>query len=241
MATIKTWKGRERRKVVSRKAWLKERMKLLEAEKKLTRRKDAVARRRRALPWVKVGRRYLFDGPRGRVSLADIFRGRSQLIVYHFMFAPGEKEPCRSCAFWTDHWDAAIPHLQRRDTTLAVISRAPLRELNAFRRRMGWKFDWYSCGDSGFNHDFGVSFSPEELRAGPVTYNYRRRRFDDDLNDLPGISAFYREGRSVYHTYSAFSRGIDGLNGTYNLLDITAKGRDEDPERPMRWVRYHAG
>ena len=198
---------------------------------------DQLKAKRRALPWTRVEKKYVFDGPDGPETLAQLFAGKRQLLVYHFMFDPGDAEGCPHCSFWADHFDGAGLHLPQRDTRLVVISRAPRRSLARFQRRMGWKFKWLSSGKTDFNYDFHVSFRPEDLRAGQAVYNYAK--LDMDIEDREGLSAFYRDQGVIYHTYSTFARGIDPLNTTYNFLDLTAKGRDEDPERSQSWVRYH--
>ena len=238
MAKLKTRTGTKEHKVVSPEEWLAARKALLAEEKRFTRRLDRLKRRRRALPWMKVEKDYVFDGPDGKESLADLFAGKSQLIVYHFMFAPDDTEGCPHCSFWADHFEGARLHLPHRDTALVVISRAPLRRLSRFKRRMGWKFKWLSSGRSEFNYDLGVSFTPEEVRAGNIIYNYAKS--DIPAEDREGISAFYKDkAGTVYRTYSTFARGIDTINTTYSFLDLTAKGRDEDPERAQAWVRHH--
>lgn len=225
--------------VVSRERWLEQRKALLAREKELTRLKDQVARERRALPWVRLEKVYAFDAPEGRRTLAELFEGRSQLLVQHFMFAPGWEEGCKSCSFMADHIDGARPHLEQRDVTLLVVSRAALPELERFRRRMGWQFKWVSSHGSDFNHDFGVSFTPEERARGEVDYNYGPRAFTEE--EAPGLSVFYRdEAGAVFHTYSTYGRGVEVMMGAYPLLDLTPKGRDEDAlPYPMAWVRHH--
>lgn len=238
MPKIKTVRGIENRKVVSQKEWLIARRKFLIKEKKFSKERDELNLQRRKLPWVKIEKEYGFDGPSGRVTFADLFRGRRQLIVYHFMFGPGWKEGCAHCSFWADHFDSVNIHLGERDTTFAVISRAPLAELKPFKKRMGWRFDWVSSFKSDFNFDFNVSFTPEQIRSGVLPYNYGRIKMK--IDELQGVSAFYRDrDGAIYHTYSAYARGIDLMNTTYNFLDLTAKGRDEDPETTQRWVRHH--
>ncbi len=238
MAKLKTRSGTKEHRVVEPAAWLAARKALLAEEKKLTRLHDKVRQKRRQLPWTRVEKEYTFVGPDGRATLAELFAGRSQLIVYHFMFAPGDGEGCPHCSFWADHFDGAGLHLPHRDTTLTVISRAPFREIAPFRRRMGWKFKWVSSNGSDFNYDFQASFTPEDLRTGNAFYNYRKCSMP--IEDREGISTFYRErSGAVFHTYSTFARGIDLINTTYNFLDLTAKGRDEDPEMAQDWVRYH--
>ena len=238
MATLTTRTGPKEHKVVSPQEWLATRKALLAEEKQFSRLRDQLNRKRRALPWKKVDKDYVFDGSAGKETLADLFAGKRQLVVYHFMFHPDDNAGCPHCSFWADHFDGAGLHLPQRDTTLVVISRAPFRKLARFQRRMGWKFKWVSSGRSDFNYDFGVSFRPEDLRAGRVFYNYTKTTMG--IEDREGASAFYRDrGGAVYHTYSTQARGIDLLNTTYNFLDLTAKGRDEDPDRPQSWVRYH--
>jgi len=222
--------------VVSHEQWVAERRKLLAREKELTRLRDQVARERRALPWVRVDKRYTFDTAEGPRTLGDLFEGRRQLIVQHFMLGPGWEEGCRSCSFMADHTDGMNVHLAARDVTFVAISRAPLAEIERFRRRMGWKFRWVSAFGSDFNHDFHVSFGPQEEK-GQVYYNFGLQAFGSD--ELPGISVFYRnEAGEVFHTYSAYARGVEAMMGTYNLLDLAPKGRDESGG-PMAWVRHH--
>jgi predicted dithiol-disulfide oxidoreductase (DUF899 family) len=223
--------------VVGHEEWVAQRRQFLLKEKELTHLRDEVARARRALPWERVDKAYAFVGPRGQATLADLFEGRSQLIVYHFMFAPDWEIGCKSCSFWADHFDGIIPHLRQRDVTLAAVSRAPLEKLLGQARRQGWNFPWYSSAGSDFNFDFQVSFSPEMTQAGPVQYNYQP--LTTSMGELPGISAFVREGDRVFHTYSTYSRGLDALNSAYQYLDLTAKGRDEaGMPHPMAWVRH---
>ncbi len=238
MAKIKTFDGVKDHPVVAPKDWLTARKQLLVQEKKFSRLRDQLNRQRRELPWAKVEKEYVFDGPNGPETLADLFRGKSQLIVYHFMFGPGWEEGCPHCSFWADHYDGVNLHLGQRDTTLVVVSRAPLKEIEPFRKRMGWRFKWVSSNRNDFNYDFHVSFTPEQLKSGTVSYNYANLAMD--MDEREGVSAFYRDRHGdLYHTYSAYARGIDLLNTTYNFLDLTAKGRDENPERTQDWVRYH--
>lgn len=238
MAKIKTFDGMKEHKVVTPKEWLAARKRLLVKEKKFSRARDHMNAERRALPWQAVEKEYVFDSPEGKVTLADLFGGKSQLIVYHFMFGPGWKEGCPHCSFWADHYDSVNHHLGQRDTTFVVVSRAPLKKIQAFKKRMGWRFRWVSSGQTDFNFDFHVSFTPEQIRNNTRSYNYAPLAMDTDERE--GVSAFYRDRQGrVYHTYSAYARGIDLMNTTYNFLDLTAKGRDEDPEWPQDWVRYH--
>jgi len=225
--------------VVSPERWLSERKALLDKEKELTRLRDEIARRRRALPWQRVTKDYVFDTPDGPRALADLFEGRRQLVVQHFMLGPGWEAGCQSCSFMADHVDGALPHLAQRDTAFVAVSRAPLPEINRFRQRMGWKFPWVSANRNDFNFDFHVSFRPEDKLDGLVEYNYRRTAFPRD--EAPGISVFWKDDAGqVFHTYSTYGRGVELMMGTYELLDLTPKGRDEDGlEFTMAWVRHH--
>ena len=226
-------------KVVSRVEWLEARKAHLEKEREITRLRDALGRERRALPWVRVEKEYVFDAPSGKETLADLFDGRSQLIVQHFMFGPGWTEGCVGCSFQADHIDGAAVHLEHRDVTLVVVSRAPLARLQAFKRRMGWRFKWVSSYGSDFNYDYNVSFTRDELAAGKVFYNYEPRELQSE--ELPGISVFYQDpSGDIFHTYSSYGRGSELLIGAYNYLDLVPKGRDEAGlSPPMTWVRHH--
>jgi len=238
MAKFKTFAGVKEHKVVTQKEWLSARKRLLVKEKKFSRERDRLNEQRRALPWVKVEKEYVFDSPEGKLTLAELFGGKSQLVTYHFMFGPGWGEGCPHCSFCADHFDSVNHHLGQRDTTLVVVSRAPLKEIQPFKKRMGWRFKWVSSHQNDFNFDFHVSFTPEEIRRGKLFYNYDT--VEMDIDEREGVSTFYKDNRGeVYHTYSSYARGIDLLNPTYNLLDLTAKGRDENPEHPQDWVRYH--
>jgi predicted dithiol-disulfide oxidoreductase (DUF899 family) len=225
--------------IVSPSEWLAARKELLAEEKCLTRQMDVVSAKRRALPWVNVEKDYQFDSRTGRVSLAELFGGRSQLVVQHFMLGPGWGEGCPSCSYMADHTDGMLPHLAARDVTMLAVSRAPLAEIEAFKKRMGWHFEWVSCHGSDFNHDFHVSFTEKEVESGKVDYNYTKQPFGS--TEAPGISVFHKTADdSVYHTYSVYGRGVELMMGTYRILDLTPKGRDEDHlERSMEWVRYH--
>jgi predicted dithiol-disulfide oxidoreductase (DUF899 family) len=224
-------------RVVSQEEWTEAREELLRKEKALTRQRDAVAAERRALPWVRVEKDYVFDGPEGPESLGDLFGGRSQLIVKHFMMGPGWKDGCVGCSFHADHMDGALLHLPQRDVTLLAVSRAPLTEIEAFRRRMGWRFKWVSSFGSDFNFDYHVSFTPEEIAAGKVYYNYEMRDFMSD--EMSGISVFYRRpDGAIFHTYSSYARGNEGFLGAYHYLDVLPKGRDET-NNLTDWVRHH--
>jgi predicted dithiol-disulfide oxidoreductase (DUF899 family) len=225
--------------VVPRAAWLEARKALLAQEKALTRVRDAVAAQRRALPWVRVDRDYVFETEAGSRRLPGLFGGRSQLLVYHFMFAPEWDEGCASCSFLADHIDGARLHLGARDVELVAVSRAPLAKLLAYRARMRWRFPWASAGDGPFNYDFGASFAADAVAAGAVDYNYDVAAFP--MRDGHGMSAFVRGADdAVFHTYSSFGRGVDLLVGAYNWLDLAPRGRDEDGlPWTMDWVRRH--
>jgi predicted dithiol-disulfide oxidoreductase (DUF899 family) len=224
--------------IASRSEWLQARTALLVKEKELTRLRDELAAARRALPWVRLDKEYAFDGPEGRRTLAQLFDGRGQLVVYHFMFAPEWEAGCKSCSFWADSFNGITAHLRERDVGFAAISRAPLPRLQDFARRLGWSFPWVSSAGSDFNYDFQVSFRPEQVASGEAVYNYRK--IQDPRSDLPGVSVFARDdGGALYHTYSAFSRGIDALNTAYHYLDLVPKGRDEAGlAYPQSWVKH---
>lgn len=226
-------------KIVSQDEWLVARKAHLAKEKELTRLRDQLAAERQELPWVKVEKDYAFDGPDGEETLAGLFAGRSQLLVYHFMLGPDWEQGCASCSLVADHIDGANQHLPHRDVTLLAVSRAPLARIEAFRRRMGWQFKWVSSYANDFNRDFHVSFTPGEMAQGEVYYNYRTGQFPSE--EAPGLSAFFKDpDGTVLHTYSAYARGLDMLVGAYNYLDLAPKGRDES-ELPwtMAWVRHH--
>jgi predicted dithiol-disulfide oxidoreductase (DUF899 family) len=227
----------ETRRVVPHEQWVKERVAFLQKEKEFTRLRDELSRQRRELPWERVTKSYAFDGPRGRQTLADLFQDRGQLVVYHLMFAPSWAEACTSCSFWADNFNGIDVHLAHRDITFLAISRAPLAKLEAYRKRMGWTFKWVSSGPSDFNSDFGVSFDPETVKNRTAGYNYGTGVGLQE--EMPGISVFARApDGDVYHTYSTYSRGIDLMNGAYNYMDLTPKGRDEGA-RIMSWLRRH--
>lgn len=224
--------------IVSPEKWLAARREFLREEKEFSKLSDRLAARRRELPWVKVDQPYVFESPSGRVSLAEMFEGRGQLIVYHFMLAPGWEEGCRGCSYVSDHFDGALAHLNARDVSFTAVSCAPLAEIERFKARMDWKFNWVSSHGTSFNRDFRVSFTPEEVEAGNADYNFGLSAIG--MSEMPGISVFARgPDGAVYRTYSTYSRGLDLLIGAYNLLDLVPKGRDEDPEAPMKWVRHH--
>jgi predicted dithiol-disulfide oxidoreductase (DUF899 family) len=220
-------------RIVSREEWLAARKAFLTKEKEFTRTRDELSRQRRELPWVKVEKTYTFDAPEGRVTLGDLFAGKGQLLVYHFMMGPGWEEGCPSCSFWADNYNGVVVHLAHRDTTLVAISRAPLAKIEAYKKRMDWTFRWVSSLGSDFNFDYEASFKPGEERP---LYNFGTMKPYGE--ETPGISAFRRgDDGAIYHTYSTYARGLDMLNGAYHLLDLTSKGRDEDPAHPMSWVR----
>ena len=226
--------------VVSRQEWLTARKLLLKKEKELTRMHDRLNAERRELPWVKISKSYVFDGPKGKQTLADLFEGRSQLIVQHFMFGPGWKEGCVGCSFAADNVDGALPHLENHDVSFVAISRAPLEEIAAFKKRMGWKFQWVSSYESDFNFDYHVSFSKEDEAKGEVFHNFETRKYE--MDEMPGLSVFYKdENGDVYHTYSAYGRGDEQSITTYAYLDLTPKGRNETgPGNNLTdWVRHH--
>jgi predicted dithiol-disulfide oxidoreductase (DUF899 family) len=227
------------REIVSEAEWLVAREDLLTREKEFARQRDALSAARRALPMVKIDRKYVFEGPNGKETLADLFEGRSQLIVYHFMLGPGWGEGCKSCSYLADHFDGANWHLPHRDVTFVVISRAPLPEIQTYQKRMGWKFKWVSSYGNDFNFDYHVSFTKEDEKQNKAYYNYENSEYIND--ELPGLSVFYKdENGDLFHTYSTYARGLDILVGAYNFLDLVPKGRDEDGfDFSMEWVRRH--
>jgi predicted dithiol-disulfide oxidoreductase (DUF899 family) len=226
-------------KVVSHAEWLEARKEFLAREKEFTRQRDELSRLRRELPWERVEKKYVFEGSKGKETLGDLFDGRSQLIVYHFMFGPGWKEGCPSCSYLSDHFDGMTIHLAHRDVTFAVISRAPIDQIEAFKERMGWRFHWVSSFGTDFNYDYNVSATPAEKAGGKADYNYTVMEFPSE--ERPGASVFFKDAKgAIYHTYSAYARGLDILVGTYNFLDLAPKGRDEDGLAfTMAWVRHH--
>ena len=225
--------------VLPRERWTAERRALLKREMELTRLGDQIARERRALPWVRIDKPYVFDTPTGPRTLAELFGRHRQLLLQHFMLGPGWEAGCPSCSFMADHLGGMQPHLAQRDVALAVVSRAPIEQIERFRHRMGWQFNWVSSHGSDFNRDFHVSFTPEERARGEVFYNYAMRPFPQD--EAPGISTFYKDDAgTVFHTYSTYGRGVEVMMGTYHLLDLVPKGRDEDDlPYTMAWVRHH--
>lgn len=224
--------------VVSREEWLAARKALLKKEKEVYRLRDEVCEARRALPWVKIEKDYVFDTPQGRKSLAYLFDGRSQLIVQHFMFTPSWEAGCPGCSFEADHVDGARQHFLHKDVNFVAISRAPIETIDAYRKRMGWTFPWVSAGNSDFNYDFNVSFRRQDLDSGTATYNYKPMKEDPGVEDLPGLSVFYRQpDGTVYHTYSTYARGGEDLLGALMYLDLTPVGRNE--KTPLDWIHRH--
>jgi predicted dithiol-disulfide oxidoreductase (DUF899 family) len=224
--------------IVSQNEWLAARRALLAKEKEFTRARDALSAERRAMPWVKIDKPYVFDGPDGGETLADLFGCHSQLIVYHFMLGPGWIQGCPSCSFLADHFDGAIPHLAQRDVTMLAVSRAPYAEIAAYKKRMGWQFEWLSSHGCDFNQDFGVSFAKHDV-GSDTHYNYGTSRAGSE--EMPGLSIFAKnDAGEIFHTYSTYARGLDNVVGTYNLLDMVPKGRDEDSlPWSMAWVKRH--
>jgi len=226
-------------KVVSHDAWLAARKAFLAREKEFTRLRDQLSAERRALPWEKVEKTYHFTGPNGEATLSDLFAGKSQLVVYHFMLGPDWAEGCKSCSFWADNFDGIGVHLKHRDVSFLAVSRAPLAKLLDYQRRMGWSFPWVSSFGSDFNFDFQVSFTPQQLAAGEAYHNYESH--PNTMSELAGFSVFFKdEAGAIFHTYSTYARGLDMLNGAYHILDLVPKGRDEaELKSPMEWLRLH--
>jgi predicted dithiol-disulfide oxidoreductase (DUF899 family) len=229
----------ERHKVVSPEQWTEARKALLVREKEFTRLRDELSRARRELPWEPVDKQYVFEGPDGRETLAALFRDRSQLVVYHFMFDPGWDAGCKSCSFWADNFNGIVVHLDHRDVTMVAVARAPYDKLAAYKKRMGWDFKWVSSFGNDFNRDYHVAHTPEELAQKDAYYNYARQR--PYASEAPGISVFYKDADgTVFHTYSCYARGLDMLNGAYHYLDLVPKGRDEDSlPHHTDWLRRH--
>ena len=223
--------------------WVAARKELLLKEKEFSRLGDELAKQRRALPWEPVEKTYVFQGPSGQETFAQLFAGRSQLAVYHFMLGPDWEAGCPGCSFWADSFNGIDAHIAQRDVTFVAISRGPLEKLEQFKRRMGWNFKWVSSGEGDFNYDYNVSFRPEVLANGEATYNYSSKHNGKPINspELPGMSAFYKDpAGAIFHTYSTYGRGLDRLNAAYQWLDLMPKGRDEDGlPSPMAWVRHH--
>jgi predicted dithiol-disulfide oxidoreductase (DUF899 family) len=223
------------RPIVSRAEWIEARQRLLAQEKDMTRQRDQLSAARRDLPWVRVDEPYVFERTRGQATLAELFEGRSQLVVYHFMFAPEWEAGCKSCSFWADNFNGIVEHLNHRDVTMIAISRAPLAKLTGYARRLGWSFEWVSSFGNAFNRDYGVSFTPEDLAHGEISYNYTTQK--PHGSELPGISVFCKDDDgSIFHTYSCYARGLDMMNTAYHYLDLVPKGRDE-AGGPMAWLR----
>jgi predicted dithiol-disulfide oxidoreductase (DUF899 family) len=239
MTTLTASTEIKQHEVVSPQQWITRRKELLRKEKEFTKLRDDLSRQRRELPWEKVEKQYLFDGPGGNETLADLFAGRSQLIIYHFMFGPGWEQGCPSCSYLADHFGGSLVHLANRDVTLVVVSRAPISQIEAFKQRMGWQFRWVSSFANDFNHDYNASFTKEEMANGKVDYNYEMAEFPAE--EAPGASVFYKtDAGEIFHTYSTYARGLDILVGAYNFLDLAPKGRDEDGLAfSMAWVRHH--
>jgi predicted dithiol-disulfide oxidoreductase (DUF899 family) len=229
----------EKQRVVSREQWIEARKDFLAKEKEFTRMRDQISQQRRELPWVRVDKNYVFDAPEGKIALADLFAGKSQLVVYHFMFDPSWEAGCKSCSFWADNYNPIIVHLNHRDANLVAISRAPLAKLEAYRKRMGWGFKWVSSAGNDFNYDYHVSFTSDEIAKGEAYYNYRMGKTAG--GEMPGISVFHKDAEgNIFHTYSTYERGLDMLNGAYHILDLLPKGRDEGGlEFTQAWVRRH--
>ena len=224
--------------IVSLDEWTEARKRLLAKEKAFTRQRDELSAERRALPWVRVDTEYLFDTPTRMRTLAELFDGHSQLVIYHFMLGPDWQEGCKGCSFWADNFNGIDVHLRHRDVTLIAVSSAPLDKIEAFKRRMGWSFTWVSSAGSDFNHDYHVSFSPDEVERGEVEYNYTMGRLSG--TERPGISVFYKDpSGTVFHTYSCYARGLDMMNGAYHYLDLVPKGRDEGPRHMHEWLQLH--
>ena len=223
--------------IVSHDEWIKARTAFLTKEKEFSRLRDELSRKRRELPWELVEKKYVFDGPKGKEALAELFENRSQLIVYHFMFNPASEEGCKHCSFWADNFNDIVVHLNHRDASFVAISRAALAKIEAFKKRMGWSFKWLSSSQNDFNYDYQASFTPEMIQSGKVFYNYANQKMD--MSDREGVSVFQKDASgAIFHTYSTYARGIDMLNTAYHYLDLTPKGRDEG-DSPQSWVRFH--
>ena len=223
--------------IVDHDEWLAARQRFLTKEKEFTRLRDELSRERRELPWEHVKKEYAFESDRGRETLGELFGKHNQLIVYHFMYAPDWEIGCRSCSFWADNFNGIVPHLNARNVSLVAVSRAPLQKLQAQARRFGWTFKWVSSLGNDFNYDYNVSFRPETLERNAAFYNYSPQKLDS--TEMPGISAFFRDGDQIYHSYSTYARGLDMLNTAYHYLDIAPQGRDEEGLAfPMQWVKH---
>ena len=228
----------DKHRVVNHEDWIAARKDFLAKEKEFTRMRDELSRMRREMPWERVDTNYVFQAPEGKVTLADLFAGKSQLVIYHFMFDPSWEAGCKSCSFWADNYNPIVVHLNHRDANLVAISRAPLAKLEAYRKRMGWNFKWVSSSGNDFNHDYQVSSTPAEVAKGESHYNYRGSKM---TGERPGISVFHKDAdRNICHTYSTYERGLDMLNGAYHILDLLPKGRDEAGlDFTMAWLRRH--
>jgi predicted dithiol-disulfide oxidoreductase (DUF899 family) len=239
MATLTASATVRDHEIVSPDDWIARRKELLQKEKEFTRLRDELSRQRRELPWEKVEKQYVFDSPNAKQTLPDLFGGKSQLIVYHFMLGPGWEAGCPSCSYLADHFDGSLIHLANRDVTLEVVSRAPIDQIENFKQRMGWRFHWVSSFSNDFNHDYHVSFTKDEMAKGKLSYNYEMMEFPSE--EAPGLSVFYKNSAGeIFHTYSAYARGLDILVGAYNFLDLAPKGRDEEGLAfTMSWVRHH--
>jgi predicted dithiol-disulfide oxidoreductase (DUF899 family) len=239
MAELTVKNAIEDHQVVSSGEWVAARKELLRKEKEFTRQRDQLSELRRELPWVKVDKHYVFQGPSGKETLGDLFASKSQLIVYHFMLGPGWEEGCPSCSFLADHFEGSLVHLANRDVSFVAVSRAPLPEIEAFKKRMGWDFKWVSSFGNDFNRDYNVSFTKDEIAQHKAIYNYQT--LNALREETPGASVFYKDNAgSVFHTYSTYERGLDILVGAYNYLDLVPKGRDEEGlDFTMSWVRHH--
>ncbi len=231
--------GIKHHRIVSQSEWLAARKNLLAKEKEFTRKRDELSQQRRDLPWERVDKEYIFDGPNGKETLSDLFAGRSQLVVYHFMFDPRWNEGCKHCSFWADNFNGLGVHLNHRDVTMIAVSRAPLKKLQVFKKRMKWDFKWVSSCNNDFNYGYRVSFTPAEMKRGKVFYNYRDQA--TPCAEREGVSVFYKsQDGNLFHTYSTYARGIDMLNTAYHYLDLVPKGRDEAGlPNAQAWVRYH--
>jgi predicted dithiol-disulfide oxidoreductase (DUF899 family) len=226
-------------RIVDREQWITTRSRFLAKEKEFMRLRDELSRERRELPWERVEKSYTFDATAGKETLADLFAGRSQLIVYHFMFAPDSDTGCRGCSFWADSYNGSIAHLNQRDVSFAAVSRAPLSKLQAFAARMGWSFKWVSSANSDFNYDYQASFRTEDVARGAAMYNYTS--YQESMPDKPGFSVFLKDATGdIFHTYSTYARGLDPMNVAFQMLDLVPKGRDEAGlAHPMAWVKLH--
>jgi predicted dithiol-disulfide oxidoreductase (DUF899 family) len=226
-------------RIVSRDEWIEARKQHLAKEKEFTRLRDQLSAQRRDLPWVRVDKGYVFEGPNGKESLSGLFAGKSQLVIQHFMFGPDWEEGCQSCSFWADNYNGIVVHLTQRDVAFVAVSQAPSSRIEAFRKRMGWSFKWVSSFGTDFNQDYHVSFTPDELAKGEVYYNFAQRK--TSMTELAGTSVFFRdESGTVFHTYSCYERGLDMMNAAYHYLDLVPKGRDETGlPYTQAWVRHH--